>query len=74
MERTTPFVGYDYLEDDANLIYRGGMHRWSAGVGHELSPSVFLKAEYHHHVYGGAAVPASVEHVDMVRLAAILVF
>jgi hypothetical protein len=74
MGRTTPFIGYDYLEDDGNLVYMGGMQRWSLGVGHELTSSVFLKAEYHRHIYDGAAIPSSVETVDMVRLAAILVF
>jgi hypothetical protein len=71
---TTPFVGYDYLEDDGNLIYRGGMQRWSVGVGHEFSPTVSLKAEYHHHTYDGSNIPDAVQGVDMVRLAAIMVF
>jgi len=71
---TTPFVGYDYLEDKGNLIYQDGMQRWSVGVGHEFSPVLSLKAEYHHHIYDGAAIPSSVKGVDMVRLAAILVF
>jgi len=74
MGSTTPFVGYDYLKDKANLVYGGGMKRWSVGVGQEVGGSVFLKAEYHHHVYDGANIPNAVQDVDMVRLAAIMVF
>jgi hypothetical protein len=72
--RTTPFLGYDDLVDDANPVYRGGMARWSAGVGHEVSQSVYLKAEYHRHHFRGAAIPSGLKDVDMLRLAAVVVF
>ena len=72
---TTPFVGYDYFEDKGNAIYKDGMQRWSLGIGYEVSPSTLVKAEYHYHVYDGAAIKAAdVDVVHMVRLAAIMVF
>ncbi len=72
---TTPFVGYDYFEDKGNAIYKAGMQRWSLGVGYEVSPTTLVKAEYHYHVYDGAAIKAAdVDTVHMVRLAAIMVF
>jgi len=70
----TVFAGYDVLEDRSNPIYRDGMTRWSVGVGHDVTPWVLLKAEYHYHVYDGAAIPDAVDHVHMVRAAAIMVF
>jgi len=70
----TVFAGYDFLHDRSNLIYGKGMVRWSAGIGHEVNPWVLLKAEYHLHVYDGAAIPSRVDHVNMVRAAAIMVF
>jgi len=70
----TVFAGYDFLRDQGNLIYREGMQRWSAGIGHEVNPWVLLKAEYHFHIYDGSQIPSAVEEVHMVRAAAIMVF
>jgi len=70
----TLFAGYDFLRDRSNLIYRDGMQRWSAGVGHEVNPWILLKGEYHFHIYDGSQIPGAVEHVHMVRVAAIMVF
>jgi hypothetical protein len=68
-------VGYDRLQDTKNPLYADGMERWSAGVGFELNPNVYLKAEYHDHHFGTAAVAAAgLAHARMARLAAIVVF
>lgn len=75
MGDATPFIGFDYLEDGGNTLYRDGMYRWSAGVGHDVSSTVFLKAEYHYHKYDAAAIKAvDADAVHMIRLAAIMVF
>lgn len=71
---TTPFVGYDYLEDKGNVIYGEGMERWSAGVGRQLTSSLLLKAEYHYHEYGEPSVPAAANKTHMARVAVIMVF
>lgn len=70
----TPFVGFDHFEDDQNPIYAEGMQRWSAGLGYEVNSNLYLKAEYHYHVFDGAAIPSDADRVHMVRLAAIMVF
>jgi hypothetical protein len=72
--RATPFVGFDYFRDHAHPIYGAGMDRWSAGVGYEATSNVYLKAEYHLHVFDEPAIPDSADTVHMVRLAAIMVF
>jgi len=70
----TPFVGFDHFEDDKNPIYTEGMQRWSAGLGYEVNSNLYLKAEYHYHVFDGAAIPSDADRAHMVRLAAIMVF
>jgi hypothetical protein len=72
--RATPFVGYDYIRDRAHPIYGAGMVRWSIGVGFEASSNLYLKAEYHLHVFDEPTIPDSADTVHMVRLAGILVF
>ncbi|MDH5526820.1 MAG: hypothetical protein OEY97_05870 [Nitrospirota bacterium] len=73
--RVTPFVGYDHFQDRPNPLYADGMARWSAGTGIEVSPNVYLKAEYHYHHFETAAVAAAgLDRAQMVRLAAIVVF
>jgi len=70
----TPFIGFDHFEDGRNPIYAEGMQRLSAGLGYEANSNLYLKAEYHYHVFDGAAIPSDAHHVHMVRLAAIMVF
>jgi len=72
--KATPFVGFDYFRDRAHPIYGAGMDRWSVGVGYEASSNVYLKAEYHLHVFDEPTIPDSADTVHMVRLAAIMVF
>jgi hypothetical protein len=72
--RATPFLGYDYIRDRAHPIYGEGMVRWSTGVGYEASSNLYLKAEYHLHVFDEPTIPDSADTVHMVRLAGILVF
>jgi len=74
VDAATPFLGYDYFEDKENAIYSGGMRRLSAGLGYEATSNLYLKFEYHCHVFDGAAIPSNADHVHMVRLAAIMVF
>ncbi len=70
----TPFLGYDYFEDTKNAIYAGGMKRLSTGLSYEATSNLYLKAEYHCHVFDGSAIPSDADYVHMVRLAAIMVF
>jgi hypothetical protein len=72
--KATPFIGFDYFEDDKNPIYTEGMQRWSTGLGYEATSNLYLKAEYHYHVFDGATIPSDADRVHMVRLAAIMVF
>lgn len=73
--KAQPFIGYDYLEDDGAYVYTDGMDRWSAGVGYDVSNSMFLKAEYHYHQFDSAAAKAvDLDTAHMVRVSLITVF
>ena len=50
------------------------MKRLSTGLSYEATSNLYLKAEYHCHVFDGSAIPSDADYVHMVRLAAIMVF
>jgi hypothetical protein len=71
----SPFVGYDFIEDKASVLFTRGQERFSIGTGFRANANIILKAEYHYHRFrnsdGFMGVP---DDNHMFRTAAIFIF
>lgn len=52
----SPFVSYDYVEDNEISIFKKGQRRYSLGFGYAISNYVTFKSEYHLFQYDDAVL------------------
>ena len=79
VKKFSPFVAYDYAEDEANNLYNRGQARTSLGTGYNFSELITIKAEYHKHKFNDGdaddvELKDGTDEFNMFRASVIFVF